>query len=229
MPELLTREPQQTSAFRALISDQLAATYCHRRFEGSRRMHKLNRCEMGFARRLMDMVGPQASILDAPCGSGRFFEVFSPARRYVMLDFDPAMLKVIQDTHGQKCLLELVQGDVTDLPFPADTFDLVFNMRLLQHVGDDAIRRRILMELARVSRRYVALSIYSTCTWRHFKRAVRGKPSAGYAVPLRHFVAMAAQIGLRLRRKAPTVSLIEQQRMLLFEKVTAARGPDSKE
>jgi ubiquinone/menaquinone biosynthesis C-methylase UbiE len=156
--------------------------------------------------------------LDVPCGSGRFYPIFRAARQVTMVDYNPEMLAVVEATYGPEGRFDLVQGDICDLPFPDGRFDLVFSMRLLHHVGDEELRRRIIGELTRVSRRYVALSLYSKHTLRYFKRRLLGKRPGGHSVALGAFIAQAAQANLRLRRKYPAISLIEQQRMLLFEK-----------
>lgn len=181
-------------------------------------MRKLNRLEMEFAQSVMEKAGPDAGILDAPCGSGRFFHMFSASKDLTMLDFDQEMLKVVQDTYGGDRKLNLIQGDITDMPFEDNRFDLVFSMRLFHHVDDDEIRRRIMAELTRVSRRYVAVSVYSRHTLRYWRRRILGKRPSGYSVILTEFINEAGKIGLGLVSKYPAVSFIEQQRMLLFEK-----------
>jgi hypothetical protein len=50
------------------------------------------------------------------------------------------------------------------------------------------------------------------------KRRLFGMRPSGNSVALGRFIAEARRMGLRLLRKYPAVSLIEQQRMLLFEK-----------
>lgn len=196
----------------------VAATYCQRRFAGSRRMRRLNRMELEFCRRVAGMVQPEGLVLDAPCGSGRFFEILSAAGRITMLDLNAAMLGTVRDNHGRNGELYLLQGDVGNLPFADDSFDLCFCMRLFHHIGDDGLRRQMLGELARVSRRFVALSFYKTESWRYIGRMIRGKKPRGRSVSTGRFVSTAADAGLRLMQKTPRMSFIEQQQMLLFEK-----------
>jgi SAM-dependent methyltransferase len=210
---------REHSQFRKRGSPQEVSGYCQRRFETSRRLRRLHKSELAFARLLMDLIGPGRSILDVPCGPGRFYEVFSGAAEVTMVDYDPEALKVVQAAHGQDRRLRILQGDIACLPFSDGSFDLVFSMRLLHHIGDEALRRQVVAELARVSRRYVALSLYSKHTFRYMKRRLFGMRPSGNSVALGRFIAEARRMGLRLLRKYPAVSLIEQQRMLLFEKV----------
>lgn len=181
-------------------------------------MRRLNRMELAFCRQVAGMVEPGGWVLDAPCGSGRFFEILSPAGLIAMLDLNPAMLETLRNNYGRNGALSLVQGDVGVLPFADDSFELCFCMRLFHHIGDDGLRRQMLGELSRVSRRYVALSFYKTSSWRYIRRAIRGKKPSGRSVSTGKFVSTAADAGLRLMQKVPQLSVVEQQQMLLFEK-----------
>ena len=128
------------------------------------------------------------------------------------------MLKTLRDNFQGTEPLNLFQGDIAELPFKDSSFDLCFCMRLFQHIGDDQFRRRILAQLARVSRRYVATSFYKTHSVRYLKRVLRGKKPSGCSISSGKFITTAAGVGLRLLRKVPSVSFVEQQQMLLFEK-----------
>ncbi|MBL8901182.1 MAG: class I SAM-dependent methyltransferase, partial [Planctomycetes bacterium] len=64
------------------------------------------------------------------------------------------------------------------LPFAAQSFDLVFCIRLLHHL-DEAPRRAVLRELARVSRGHALVSIYLGPSLQGARRAwkqLRGAP-----------------------------------------------------
>jgi ubiquinone/menaquinone biosynthesis C-methylase UbiE len=197
----------------------MAATYTDKRFS-SKRMQRLDRIEQDFASSLLPLLPVSPSILDAPCGSGRFHGVFAPAAGHsTMLDFSPDMLAQVRQRYTADSKLELRQGDVTTLPFPDATFDLCFCMRLFHHMLDDPTRLKALSELARVSRRYVAMSFYDSRSFRYLRRVMLGKRPSGVSIPMPHMLQLARQAGLGLVRKVPSISFIEQQRMLLLEKV----------
>ena len=87
-------------------------------------------------------------VLDVGCGNGIFTLRFANAGASVTgLDYSRHLLG--QNTHSR-----LVCGDATKLPFPDGSFEVVFEANLLHHVDD---RERVIMEMARTSRRYVAL------------------------------------------------------------------------
>jgi len=93
------------------------------------------------------MLSSNSKILDVGCGNG-FFTVFWQKRtKTIGVDFSFKMLKLNPAN-------TLVQADVMILPFKDNSFDLVFCANLLHHV---AIPEQALKEMARVSKKYVAI------------------------------------------------------------------------
>ena len=95
------------------------------------------------------------SVLELGCGAGRNARYFSRAASWTGLDIAPALLAKAADRREANWL-GLLRGDVTALPFADGSFDLVFADSTLQHVPPARIAG-CLAEMARVSRRHVAL------------------------------------------------------------------------
>lgn len=89
------------------------------------------------------------NLLDVGCGNGIFTVRFAAGESasVVGLDFSTHLLR--QNPHER-----LICGDATVLPFDDNTFDAVFEANVLHHVP---VRDRVVMEMSRVSRRYVIL------------------------------------------------------------------------
>jgi ubiquinone/menaquinone biosynthesis C-methylase UbiE len=90
-------------------------------------------------------------VLDIGCGPGECvageIEDFG-ARRVTAIDFDPKMIHRASARlarYGNQ--VTVVEGDVTNLPYPNEAFDAVFNFAVLHHVPD---WRAGLNEIARV-------------------------------------------------------------------------------
>ncbi|MEM6474641.1 MAG: metalloregulator ArsR/SmtB family transcription factor [Pseudomonadota bacterium] len=95
---------------------------------------------------------PLGSVLDIGTGTGRIAELFSESAEHVVaLDKNLEMLKVARAKlqHLPSAQIELVQGDFTDLPFTAASFDTVLLHQVLHFAQDPAIP---LAEAARVTR-----------------------------------------------------------------------------
>ncbi len=184
----------------------------------SARMRRLDAREKAFARLAFDLVGPQAAILDVPCGNGRFFDIFSQSRQLTMADYSENMLKACREKHNPGKNVQLIRSDIAALPLPDGSVDLAFCMRLFHHMTTDAMRSAALRELARVSRKYVALSFYNCRSFRYCRKKLFGRKIAHGYITAGHLTALAREAGLSLVHRVPKVNLVEQQCMMIFEK-----------
>jgi SAM-dependent methyltransferase len=94
-----------------------------------------------------------ATILDAPCGGGLAFRELRPDQdvHYVALDLSRGMLERARREAERRGLgqVELVRGDVQDIPLTDGVADLTLSMNSLHAVADP---RAAIAELARCTR-----------------------------------------------------------------------------
>jgi SAM-dependent methyltransferase len=101
---------------------------------------------------LQDLVAPRlvagGRFLDAGCGTGAAGAWLNDAGRVVGLDFEPLALELYAERHPEARLLA---GDVTRLPFAADSFDALLCVTVLMHrtVTDGAAAVRELVRVVR--------------------------------------------------------------------------------
>jgi SAM-dependent methyltransferase len=92
--------------------------------------------------------GKPARVLDAGCGTGGLIRTLStqnPLWAITGLDFSPIACSLAQES----TLAEIVQGSITELPFPAESFDIVTCADVLSQVLNGSMA---LGEFARVLR-----------------------------------------------------------------------------
>ncbi len=95
-------------------------------FSGQR--HRLN-----LVKKFVDLQGKD--VLDLGCGIGVFTHLFyTEGARAIGLDTEDLYLKKARELYPY---LEFVKGRGEDLPFPSDTFHLVFSNEVLEHTDDD--------------------------------------------------------------------------------------------
>jgi SAM-dependent methyltransferase len=94
--------------------------------------------------------GPGRRVLDLGCGRGEVLLACARAGAEVAgLDYAAAAVAISQETLADVDGAEVVQGDVTKLPWPDGHFDAVLNGDVIEHVvPDDA--DRMLREIHRV-------------------------------------------------------------------------------
>ncbi|GAA2212123.1 hypothetical protein GCM10009850_075850 [Nonomuraea monospora] len=102
---------------------------------------------------VLGRVRPADSVLDLGCGTGRLTIPLSRlAREVVGLDICDGMLSVARrkaEEEGARIRFE--RGDMCDLPYPDDSFDVVTSTLALMHIPPEA-RATAFSEIARVLR-----------------------------------------------------------------------------
>lgn len=196
-----------------------ARDYENKRFGSGRRMKRLDKFEKTFAQRLFQMVGSDSRIVDIPCGNGRFFSIFSGALGLTMADRSRNMLQAAKERIGSAENVNLLQAEIASIPLPDYSADLCFCMRLFHHMKNDQVRLGALKELARVSKKYVAVSFYNKNCWRFYRKKILRKKINGNYITFGHLANLAKQAGLEIVEKLPELNLIEQQCLLIFKKV----------
>ncbi len=119
------------------------------------------RLEVVFDELLADVDLRGKSLLDAGCGTGRFSaSAVQRGANVTSIDIGPSLLKRV----ARRCAARPACGDIMQLPFADETFDVVISSECIEHTPDP---RRAVYELVRVCR--VGGRIVITCpnrTWR---------------------------------------------------------------
>lgn len=99
------------------------------------------------------LTGP---ILDAGCGDGALSLELERATGVAQVVGMDLSVRRAERARGKIVGVHFASGSIYDLPFPDDAFELVLCTDLLEHLDDPHAAFR---ELARVSRRYVLISV----------------------------------------------------------------------
>ena len=75
-------------------------------------------------------------VLDAGCGNGRYtYWASQYSGRVIGIDLGDGVESAAKNTKGMPNV-QIVQGDIFNLPFPLQTFDQIFSIGVLMHTGD---------------------------------------------------------------------------------------------
>lgn len=158
-------------------------------------------------------------VLDVPCGYGRFTRLFLDlGAQVVCADLSREMLEVARKRLFPFKPAPLVVADIRALPFDQGSFDLVFCMRLLQHMEKSEDRMAALAEMARVTRRWVLVSFYRTNPWHRLVRGLRGMESRITMIPEDTFREEARAARLRVVRLIKPLGFYHAQTLALLGK-----------
>ncbi len=195
---------------------EVAREYDARRFSSARTRGDAARFWRAIEAGLGSELAGVRSVLDTPGGTGRFAALAAgEGRKLVLADLSRAMLVEARATGAPR-----VQADALALPFADASFDLVLCMRFLFHVPPE-LQPRVLAELARVSRRFVAVDVRHGWAWSAWTRSLRSKLLARPASPRlrpREVDPLFAEAGLRVRSKRWFAPGFSEKLLVLAEK-----------
>lgn len=137
------------------------------RYQSHHRKSLRTRCtssrERAVVRRALRDAGSPGTVLDLPCGAGRFWPVFADARvrQVIAADVSEAMLQAADTNRLDERIPELLlRTSAFAIGLPDGSVDLVACLRFYHHLGRADDRARLLGELRRVTRGHVAVSLW---------------------------------------------------------------------
>ncbi len=139
-------------------SDEVAQDYDQHRFTTPRRQRR-NRREWEAVRRALQHAEGTRTILDMPCGTGRFTgHLAREGYQVIGADISVPMMRQAQAKPelADPKILGYVQADAEHIPLATGAVDCVMSIRFMFHV-DPATRRVMLREMGRVSRRWLVV------------------------------------------------------------------------
>ena len=133
--------------------------------------------------RALRIAGNPKSILDMPCGTGRFWDLLvkDPDCKLWASDNSQDMINAGLKFRPAEIAsrFETFQGSAFDLPVEDNFVESVFCIRLMHHIGEHEDRLKLLAELARVSSGSIIISLWvdgNLTAWKRKRReAKRGK------------------------------------------------------
>lgn len=129
--------------------------------------------------------GRDLTVLDLPCGAGRFWPAFTAAgvQDLIAADVSRGMLDVAQ-THRLSDTVpsRLECMSAFDIELPDNSVDFVACMRFLHHLAKAEDRIQVLTELRRVSKKYVAISLWVDGNLGSMRRTLKpsSEPQTGF-------------------------------------------------
>ncbi len=163
----------------------------------------------------------RGSLLDVPCGYGRFASLLGRLGNQVFgIDLDPEEVRLAvgpqlgDDKERGAC------ASVFDLPFADDSFDGVICIRLLHLHFSDSERLAILRELARVSRRWVIVSVYHFTPLHRVARLFNSTPGRVKLMTREQLRELVRDSGLERQSMRSLIPWLHMQRFVVLTKGT---------
>ena len=200
----------------------------------------LDKHENGFWRRLSNRRDQQVcakalkiannpvSIMDVPCGTGRFWELLAdnPERKLYASDNSQDMINTALKFRPIELTsrFQTFQASAFDLPVEDNFVDTVFCIRLIHHIGLHEDRVKLLSELARVSTNTVIVSLWvdgNYKSWRRKRLETKRQPRSyqnRFIVPVKLFEEEISEAGLSVKAKLDFVKYFGMWRTYVLQK-----------
>jgi ubiquinone/menaquinone biosynthesis C-methylase UbiE len=116
------------------------------------------------ARKALRIAGNPQSVLDTPCGTGRFWDVLAedPNRIIHASDYNQTMIDAGMLNRPKEITsrIKSFQASAFDLPVPDCFVDNIFCIRFVHHLGKTEERETLLKEFHRVTKDTVIMSLW---------------------------------------------------------------------
>lgn len=192
-----------------------------RRWSNRRKFLAIGRA-LALARRLG---APVQTALDCPTGTGRILPLLSANKlRFVGSDLSQEMMGQIRHKalDDLPALQGLVRCDAEKLPYRDNGFDVVLSIRFLFHLPTD-VRRRIVTEMARVSREWLILDYRHKYTPKYMIKRLQwrlGLSRREYRrVSMQEIAEDFRQAGIDMVRIFPTFPVLSDKWVILGRKI----------
>lgn len=173
-------------------SQTAAEKYHKHHSEGIERRFS-NWLEVRAARKCLQKVGNPASVLDMPCGAGRFWPMLAEKadRRLMAGDYNVEMINTATSVQPAEVVkrFEVFQGSAFELELPDASVECILSMRFVHHLPESAQRLKLLREFHRVAQKSVVLSLWvdgNYKAWQHERmvdrRGTRGKSHSRFVI-----------------------------------------------
>lgn len=193
--------------FSKKYKQQHAEQYFHKHSSGLWRKLSTWR-ERQLLSKALELAGNPKTVLDVPCGTGRFWEVLTavPDRVVYACDNSQDMLRVGLRLRAPELVRRIhgFQGSAFDLSVADGWVEAVLCIRLIHHIGQAADRLKLLRELARVSSNTLIISLWVDGNYQAQRRKKKeaGRNLKGYqnrfVIPVATIEAEFEQVGLQI-------------------------------
>lgn len=137
------------------------------------------RQEQAVLRKAIEKSGRPKSAMDIPCGTGRFLSVFRDCgvAELTAADASTGMLEVAKHARPDDAV-SVLHTSAFDIEMPNNSIDFIACLRFFHHLSMKEDRMQALNELKRVSRKHVAISLWTNGNLASFRRRNKPPPPA---------------------------------------------------
>ncbi len=214
--------------FSKKYDQQHAERYFHKHNSGFWRLLSTWR-DRQIARKALKLAGNPKTVLDVPCGTGRFWGVLTemPDRVIYACDNSQDMINAGLKFREPEIVerIQSFKGSAFDLPVDDEFVESVFCIRLIHHMGEESDRLKLLQEFRRVTSSTIIISLWVDGNFQAWKR--RKKEDKKYNTGFQNRFLIPAKIiesefnktGLKVKHRLDFIPYHSMWRTYVLRKV----------
>lgn len=225
MPEVKQSRP--SLEFSDKYDEEHARAYFEKHNTGlERRISNVRDHQIG--RKALALAGNPQTVLDVPCGTGRFWDLLAEDKQRTIYasDYSNDMINMGLKFRPQEIVerVNTFQASAFELPVEDHFVEAVFCIRLIHHIGEHADRLKLLRELHRVSSKSVVISLWVDGNFKAWRRkkleSRRGKRSYQnrFIAPVADIETEFREAGFRVKGKFDFIPFYSMWRTYVLEK-----------
>jgi len=187
-----------------------------------------NSLEQNIARKAVTQAGNPGSVLDIPCGAGRFWNVLAAnqSRKLYAMDNSQHMIDaaLAGQEHAISDRFETLQASAFEIPMAENAVECVFCIRLLHHFGRHEDRLALLKEFSRVTADSIIISLWvdgNYLAWRRKRNEMHRKSHRyknRFVIPASVYESEVAESGLKIDKHFDLFPCLSMWRMYVLRK-----------
>ncbi|MBU0900169.1 class I SAM-dependent methyltransferase [bacterium] len=186
----------------------------------------INSKELAIIKRIFSYLNKERrdySLLDVPCGYGRFSPLLEKEWKFTSLDISLPMVLECKKSLSSASNQDFLVANIKKLPLKDSSYDCVLTIRLIQHVLEKAERIEIFKEINRVTRRYLILSFYKRSnihlTFRRIESFFNRSRKKISMLLWKEFKDEVESCGFRVLKVFPVLKYLHASHIVLLEKL----------
>lgn len=177
---------------------------------------------------LVDYIKDGDKVLDAGCGNGRFLSTLVNKKvEYIGLDNCLPLLAKAQASHPRS---KFIEGDILDLPFENNKFDVVVCIAVLHHIPSKKLRQQAIAELKRVLKPdgLLIATVWDVYSDRYFKLILKYSFLKVFGLSQLDFKDVLMPFGKKVNRYLHAFTLREFKKLLESSRMKIEKSGQSK-
>ena len=167
----------------------------------------------------LDFIEDKSTILDCPCGNGRWFNLLSKKAKFIIgRDISPGMIKIAKEnTQDISIKTDITLGDAEKLSLNNYPVDYVFSFALMKHLPE-TIKLKVMSEFSTVSKKGIICSFALFNKLSYVLWKIRNRDPESYPIWKSDLTKMAEKFNLKILSKKRLTPLIGLECVIYFQK-----------